>query len=70
MKRFVKWLLVAILLLSVSFIAGAYVLPGKIAVQRSTEIDAAPDKVFAIVGDLRRGQRILALGGDRSRCAI
>lgn len=55
MKRFVKWLLVALLLLTVIFIAGAYVLPGKIAVERSIAIGAAPDKVFAIVGDLKRG---------------
>jgi len=56
MRRFVKWMLVAILLLGVGFIAGAYALPGSIAAKRSIEIAAAPDKVFAIVGDLRRGR--------------
>jgi hypothetical protein len=49
-------MLAAVLLLSVTFIAGAYALPDKIAVQRSIEIAATPDKVFAIVGDLRRGR--------------
>lgn len=56
MRRFVKWMLVALLLLTVTFIAGAYVLPDKIAVQRSTDIAATPDKVFPIVGDLKRGR--------------
>jgi len=56
MRRFVKWMLVAILLLSVTFVAGAYVLPDKIAVQRSIDIAAAPDRVFSVVGDLKRGR--------------
>ena len=56
MRRFVKWMLVAILLLGVTFIAGAYALPNKIAVERSIEIAAPPAKVFAIVGDLKRGR--------------
>lgn len=56
MRRFVKWMLVALLLLTVTFIAGAYVLPDKIAVQRSIDISAPPEEVFAIVGDLRRGR--------------
>jgi uncharacterized protein YndB with AHSA1/START domain len=49
-------MLVAILLLGVTFIVGAYVLPGSIAVERSIEIATTPDKVFAIVGDLKRGR--------------
>jgi len=56
MRRFVKWMLVAILLLGVTFIGGAYALPNKIAVERSIEIAAPPAKVFAIVGDLKRGR--------------
>ena len=56
MRRFVKWMLVGILLLGVGFIAGAYALPGSIAAQRSIGIAASPDKVFAIVVDLRRGR--------------
>jgi len=56
MRSFVKWMLVALLLLSVTFVAGAYVLPDKIAVQRSIDIAAPPEKVFVIVGDLRRGR--------------
>ena len=56
MRGFVKWMLVALLLLTVTFIGGAYVLPDKIAVERSIEISALPDQVFAIVGDLKRGR--------------
>ena len=56
MRRLVKWMLVAILLLGVGFIAGAYALPDAIVVQRSTVIAAMPDQVFAIIGDLRRGR--------------
>ena len=42
--------------MTVIFIAGAYVLPEKAAVQRRIAIAAPPGKVFAIVGDLRRFQ--------------
>jgi uncharacterized protein YndB with AHSA1/START domain len=56
MKRLVKWLLVAVLLLAVAFFAGAYVLPGEISAQRSIDIAAPPDRIFAVVGDLRRGK--------------
>jgi hypothetical protein len=40
--------------LAVIFVAGAYVLPGEAVVQRQVTIEASPDKVFAIVGDLKR----------------
>jgi hypothetical protein len=56
MKRLVKWLLVVVLLLAVAFFAGAYVLPGEINAQRSIDIAAPPDQIFAVVGDLRRGK--------------
>ncbi len=35
-------------------VGGSFLLPGQAVVTRSTEIAAPPDKVFAIVGDLRR----------------
>jgi hypothetical protein len=56
MKRLVKWLLVAVLLLAVAFFAGAHVLPGEISAQRSIDIAAPPDRIFVVVGDLRRGK--------------
>ena len=56
MKRVVKWLLVAVLLLAVAFFAGAYVLPGEVNSQRSIDIEMPPDQIFAVVGDLRRGK--------------
>jgi hypothetical protein len=54
MKRFFKWLAGIGIALGIIFIAGAYVLPGEVVVQRQITIRAPVEKVFAIVGDLRR----------------
>jgi hypothetical protein len=54
MKRFVKWLIGIVIALAIVFIGGAYVLPGEAVVQRQVTINAPPERVFAIVGDLRR----------------
>lgn len=40
--------------LVIIFMGGAYILPGEAVVERRIDIAAPPEKVFAIVGDLRR----------------
>ena len=54
MKRFIKWFVGIVAVAAIIFIAGAYVLPGEAALDRRITINAPPEKVFAIVGDLRR----------------
>lgn len=54
MKRFVRWAMGILIALVLVFAGGAYVLPGSVAIQRQIEIEAPPEKVFAILGDLRR----------------
>jgi hypothetical protein len=54
MKRFVRWFIGALVVLAVIFIGGAYVLPDRAEVARQAVIAAPPEKIFAIVGDLRR----------------
>ena len=54
MKRFIQWVVGVVAVLAIIFIAGAYVLPGEAALDRHITINAPPEKVFAIVGDLRR----------------
>jgi uncharacterized protein YndB with AHSA1/START domain len=53
MKRVVKWLTILLPVLFAVFIGGAYVLPSDVAVRRSIAIDAPPEKVFALVNDLK-----------------
>ncbi|MFO1091196.1 MAG: SRPBCC family protein [Hyphomicrobiales bacterium] len=53
MKRFVKWLTIAIPLLFAVFVGGAYVLPADVNVRRAVTIEAPPDKVFPYLNDLK-----------------
>ena len=54
MNAVIKAIVFFIAGLTVIFYAGAYLLPGEARVERAVEIAAAPEKVFAIAGDLRR----------------
>jgi uncharacterized protein YndB with AHSA1/START domain len=54
MKTLIKAIVLVLVALTVIFYGGAYLLPGEARVERSAVISAPPDKVFAIVGDLRR----------------
>ena len=49
-----KWLFYLIAAIALIVVGGSFLLPAQAVVTRSTEIAAPPDKVFAIVGDLRR----------------
>lgn len=54
MNSVIKAIVFFIVGLTVIFYGGAYLLPGEARVERAIEIGAPPEKVFAIVGDLRR----------------
>jgi len=54
MLTVLKWLFYLIAAVAIIIVGGSFLLPGQAVVTRSTEIAAPPDKVFAIVGDLRR----------------
>ena len=54
MKSVIKAIVYFLVGLTVLFYGGAYMLPGEARVERSVEIAAPPEKVFAIAGDLRR----------------
>lgn len=54
MRRFIKWVIGIVVALAIIFIAGAYVLPREAVLERQITIKAPPEKVFAIVGDLKR----------------
>ncbi len=54
MKRFLLGIAYALVALLVIFMGGAYTLPGEAVVERHVTIAAPPEKVFAIVGDLKR----------------
>ena len=54
MLTVLKWLFYLIATIAIIIVGGSFLLPGHAVVTRSTEIAAPPDKVFAIVGDLRR----------------
>ncbi|MFZ5676054.1 MAG: SRPBCC family protein [Pseudomonadota bacterium] len=54
MKKIVLGIVYALIALVVIFMGGAYVLPGEVVVERQITIAAPTDKVFAIVGDLKR----------------
>ena len=49
-----KWLFYLIAAIALIVVGGSFLLPAQAVVTRSIEIAAPPDKVFAIVGDLRR----------------
>ncbi|WP_119391152.1 SRPBCC family protein [Taklimakanibacter lacteus] len=54
MKKFLLSVAYALIALLVIFMGGAYTLPGEAVVERQITIAAPPEKVFAIVGDLKR----------------
>ena len=54
MLTILKWLFYLIAAIAIIIVGGSFLLPARVVVTRSTEIAAPPDKVFAIVGDLRR----------------
>ena len=49
-----KWLFYLIAAIALIIVGGSFLLPAQAVVTRSIDIAAPPDKVFAIVGDLRR----------------
>lgn len=54
MKTLLKWIIWLAVAVIVVFVGGGYVLPGEAVVQRQIVIAAPPEKVFAVVGNLRR----------------
>lgn len=54
MLRLLKWLFYLVVIAAVLLVAGSFLLPSSVTVTRSVEIAAPPEKVFALVGDLRR----------------
>jgi uncharacterized protein YndB with AHSA1/START domain len=54
MNAVIKSIVFLIVAFTVIFYGGAYLLPSEARVERSIEIAAPPEKVFAIAGDLRR----------------
>ena len=54
MNTVIKSIVYLIVAITVVFYGGAYLLPSEARVERSVEIAAPPEKVFAIMGDLRR----------------
>jgi carbon monoxide dehydrogenase subunit G len=54
MKKFALWIFYILLGLFLVFVAGGFVLPDKAHVARSTVINAPPEKIFAVVSDLKR----------------
>jgi uncharacterized protein YndB with AHSA1/START domain len=54
MVRLLKWLFYLVVAAAVAVVAGSFLLPASVTVTRSIEIAAPPEKVFALVGDLRR----------------
>jgi hypothetical protein len=56
MKKALLWIFYGLLGLFLVFVAGGYALPDKAHVERQAIINAAPDKVFAVVSDLQRNK--------------
>ena len=52
--KLIKWLLVIVVGLVIIFLAGAYVLPRTVAVERTAVIAAAPEQVFPYVNSMQR----------------
>lgn len=56
MKKLALGVFYALLGLFLIFVAGGFVLPDKALVSRSAVINAPPEKIFAVVSDLRRAR--------------
>jgi len=54
MLTVLKWLFYLIAAIALIVVGGSFLLPAQAVVTRTIEIAAPPEKVFAIVGDLRR----------------
>jgi uncharacterized protein YndB with AHSA1/START domain len=54
MRRILKWLIGVVALTIIVIVAGGYLLPGEAVVQRQVTINAPPEKVFAIIGNMKR----------------
>ena len=54
MKTVLKWIIWLAVAVIVVFVGGGYVLPGEAVVQRQIVIAAAPENVFAVIGNLKR----------------
>lgn len=54
MNTVIKTIVYVLVALTVIFYGGAYLLPSEARVERSVEIAAPPETVFAIAGDLKR----------------
>jgi hypothetical protein len=52
LRKLLKWIAVGVV--AVIFVGGGYLLPPEALVQRQIVINAPPEKVFAIVGNLKR----------------
>ena len=52
--KFLRWIFYLIAAVAIIVVGGSFLLPAQAVVNRSIEIAAPPEKVFAIVGDLRR----------------
>lgn len=53
MLTVLKWLFYLIAAIAIIIVGGSFLLPAQAVVTRSIEIAAPPDKIFAIVGDMR-----------------
>lgn len=54
MKRLIKAIVLLLVAAVVVIVGGAYLLPGQVRVERATLIDAAPEAIYPLVGDLKR----------------
>jgi uncharacterized protein YndB with AHSA1/START domain len=54
MKSLLMWIFYPIAAIALIIVGGSFLLPSQAVVTRSTEIAAPPEKVFALVSDLRR----------------
>ena len=53
MKTIIRLIIAALVAIVAIGVGGAYLIPADNVVQRQAVINAPPEKVFAIVGDLR-----------------
>jgi len=52
--RFLKWLLITVIVIGAFFVGGAYFLPDKVRVERSTVIEASAADIFPYLNNFRR----------------
>lgn len=54
MLKLIKFVVIAFTMLLVVAVAGAYLLPGEVKFSRSAQINAPPEKVFAVLNGFKR----------------